>query len=185
MGMFDEVVTLRVAHEKFKPEHNGLIFQTKCLECELMRYSIFNNVLYIERSCNADGKYTEHDIAVKSDYSGTVNIYTDYEVCGVRYWIEYGLLLKDGVIADVLLAESIVRRTGGHATAKEVATKDLIIASTGASYLDKEQVVFYAEGVTEDKLQEVRELLGLSGCAGVNQTNNVYVVDEFWDLAKK
>lgn len=164
MGMYDEVKIFRIKHEKFKPEHNGLVFQTKCLECEMMAYSVFNNELYIEAQRHDDGSLECHDIAIKSDHSGEVDIYTNYERDGVEYWVEYRLAIKDGVIIDILRADAIVRKDNRDlSTIKPDLPSNTLMVNINAGNLDKENAMRVADYLTDEKLQEIREVLGVSG----------------------
>lgn len=110
MGMYDDLRVVNISHDNFKKKHNNLSFQTKDLECEMFEYLVFNGDLYIQAERGGDGNVIRHEKAIKSDFSGEVNIYTDFTQLGVEYWIEYDLIFKDGVLVEVKAHDAKVRK---------------------------------------------------------------------------
>lgn len=100
MGMFDEVQAINISHKNFDRSHNGYTFQTKDLECDMSEYCVFNGVLYQEVD-NSDGN-KHHEYALKHDYSGELNIYTDISENGIESWVEYDLKFQNGELVDVV-----------------------------------------------------------------------------------
>lgn len=100
MGMFDEVRVNDIAHENFDNAHEGLIFQTKDLECEMFEYRVSGNQLLIEAERGNNG-YVRHKTPVVYDFSGVAHIYTDHKIDDIEYWIKYDFTFEDGILSDV------------------------------------------------------------------------------------
>lgn len=161
MGMYDEVKAINVSHDNFDKNHNGLLFQTKSLEVEMFEYCIFNNALYLQAERGGVAGWTWHDKAIKSDHSGTVNIYTDYTRNKVKYWVEYDLILEDGEIIDVIPYDVRVTKDGRDSPDSLPKTHSNSISLTiGVLNCDKEKQDAVAEMLNDDKLDQIRQVLG-------------------------
>lgn len=161
MGMYDEVKAINVSHDNFDKNHNGLLFQTKSLEVEMFEYCIFNNALYLQAERGGAAGWTWHDKAIKSDHSGTVNIYTDYTRNKVGYWVEYDLILENGEIIDVMAYDVRVTKDGRDSTDTLPKTaSNSVCVTISISNCDKEKQGAVAEMLNDDKLDQIRQVLG-------------------------
>ena len=159
MGMYDEVRAINVSHENFDSKHNNLTFQTKDLECEMFEYCLFNNDLYIEAERGGDG-YVRHDKAIKSDYSGSARVYTDYTRNKVEYWIEYDLTFENGALVDVVARGKEVRkdhRDLSNNRPNKPSNRVMIEINILDCDDDKKQAV--TARLTDEKIAAIRELL--------------------------
>lgn len=160
MGMYDEVRAINIAHDNFDNSHNGLVFQTKCLESEMFEYCVFNNALYLQLERGGETGWTIHAPALKSDYSGTVNIYTDYTRDDVEYWIEYELELKDGEIIAVTAYDVRVTKDNRNTSKRSaVKPKNSVFVTIGVSNCDQEKQRAVADIIDNAKLDAIRKIL--------------------------
>lgn len=97
MGMFDNVLVVNISNKLF--DHNNVHFQTKSLDCVLGDYVIFNNQLWQQ----SDGEGERFDQAKPVDFTGDLNIYTDFTRSEKTYWVEYDISFEHGKLVDVAL----------------------------------------------------------------------------------
>lgn len=160
MGMYDEVRAINIAHDNFDNNHNGLVFQTKCLESEMFEYCVFNNALYLQLERGGETGWTIHAPALKSDYSGTVNIYTDYTRDDIEYWIEYELELKDGEIIAVTASDVRVTKDNRNSSkSSSVIPTNSVSVIIGVSGCDQEKQRAVADIIDSTKLEVIRQIL--------------------------
>ena len=158
MGMFDEVRAINISHENFRHEHNGHIFQTKGLDCLLSEYCVFNGMLYQE--LDGGGERQRHDYALKLDYSGTLNIYTDISDHGIEQWVEYDLVFNLGELVDVVPHEVRVTRDDRDLSARRPSKPTNRVELTiSVSSCDRDKQDAFIESIDEEKLQEIRDIL--------------------------
>lgn len=99
MNMFDTVSVVNL-DGNFK--HNGTSFQTKSLDCDGSDFYIFNGQLWQQYSGVAG---MSHPQAILSEFTGELNIYTDYTVQHRTYWVEYVIEFVGGKVTSVVLNE--------------------------------------------------------------------------------
>ena len=158
--MYDEIRAINIAHDNFDKSHNGLVFQTKCLESEMFEYCVFNNTLYLQLERGGETGWTIHAPALKSDYSGTINIYTDYTKDKVEYWIEYDLELKDGEIIGVTAyGVKVVKDNRNTSKGGSVIPKNSVSVIIGVSGCDQEKQRAVADIIDNAKLEAIRQIL--------------------------
>jgi hypothetical protein len=154
MGMFDSVNTYNVNHDNFK--HNGTTFQTKCLDCDMSGYVIFNNQLWKEY----DGENSQRfDIAKQVDFSGAINIYTHDTRNKIEQWIEYNLTFEGGILTDVtLIDDSITKDNRDLSSARPKSPSNRMLININISALDKAAQLNAVNDI-ECALDKIRDLL--------------------------
>lgn len=105
MGMFDTVNVVNISSDKFS--HNGISFQTKCLENQLNEYVIFNNQLWVQYDSDKPKQYDE---AIPVDLTDTINVYTNHKARDKVYWLEYNLEFESGKLIGVEKVEERITK---------------------------------------------------------------------------
>lgn len=96
MGMFDTVKVINIHDKKFK--HNNVSYQTKSLECQGNDYIIFNDQLWMQYDGEENKMFSK---AIPVNFSGELDIYSDYIYGDKTYWIEYSLSFLKGKLTGV------------------------------------------------------------------------------------
>ena len=158
MGMYDEVQLLNVSHEKFDRSHNGLSFQTKDLGNNLSEYCVFNGALY--QQVDNSGEYRRHDHAVRSDYSGTLNIYTCTKEGAVERWVEYDLKFENGELIDLVPYEVRVTKDDRDLSGvRPCKPRNRVEVTISVADCDSEKQDAFVGSIDDKKLAAIREIL--------------------------
>lgn len=159
MGMFDEVKPVNISHGSFKQSHNGYMFQTKSLECDMSEYCVFNGVLYQE--VDNSEKFKRHDYAMRFDYSGDLNIYTHIVEGGVERWVEYDLVFKEGELVDVVPYEERVTRDDRDLSSQRPGKPENRVEVTiSVLYCESGKQDAFIDSLNDEKIEAIRDILG-------------------------
>lgn len=159
MGMFDEIRAINITHTKFNILHNGPVFQTKSLDCDMSEYCVFNGVLY--RETDNSGVFKRFDHAVKVDFSGELNLYTTIRKDGIEFWVEYDLVLDSGIIVDVIASEPVVMSDNRDLSAQRPCQPNNRVEVTiSVSGCTSEKQKAFAESIDDNKIEAIRVILG-------------------------
>lgn len=159
MGMFDEVKAMNICHKNFNRQHNGHVFQTKSLDCDMSEYCIFNGVLYQEVDKSGENKC--HDYAIETSYSGELNIYTHIEEYGVTCWVEYDLVFDSGKLIDVVAYEVRVTEDKRDLSARRPdKPSNRVEITISVSNCDREKQDALADTINDQTLDAIRDILG-------------------------
>ena len=90
--MYDTVFITNLSND-FK--HRFKEFQTKCLECDLSEYTVFNNRLWMQYDGSNESVL---ETAKPVDFTGVIYIYTSIISVQKKIWVEYALKLEKGHI---------------------------------------------------------------------------------------
>lgn len=157
MGMFDEIHAINISHEKFERSHNGKVFQTKELDCTLSYYVIFNDVLYLQTDNRGEQK--RHARAIRLDYSGTLNIYTNIWEGDIELWIEYDLVFESGELVDVVPHEARVasdrRDLSSHRPGKPRNRVEITISVSDCDNATQDTFIARLDEKTLDAIREI------------------------------
>lgn len=160
MGMFDEVRAINISHKNFDRRHNGHWFQTKSLDCTLSEYCVFNGVLYQEKD-NSGATPICHEQAIKTGFTGELNIYTQIAEAGLEMWVEYDLIFEAGRLIDVAQHEVTItqdnRDLSGFRPSKP---SNRIEVTISVANCDSHKREAFCETLSDEKLAAIRDILG-------------------------
>lgn len=159
MGMFDEVKAMNICHKNFNRQHNGHVFQTKSLDCDMSEYCIFNGVLYQEVDKSGENKC--HDYAIETGYSGELNIYTHITENSVTYWVEYDLIFDSGKLVDVVKYDIRVTDDGRDFSSQRPSKpSNRVEVTISVGNCDRETQVNFAARFDNQMLDAIRDIIG-------------------------
>lgn len=154
MGMYNELHAINISHKNFDRAHNGLLYQTKDLDCDLSVYCVFNGQLY-QKSDNSSSE------ALKIDYTGGINIYTINERNSVERWIEYDLIFNDGKLVDVAPYEVKVTKDNRDLSSfRPDKPSNRVEVTIGLSNCDRDKQDAFIKSLDDEKINAIRDILG-------------------------